>query len=190
MSNYRRCYVPGGMYFLTLVSYKRRKILTTDAGRKILRGAIERTRGKSLSFNLFATVLLPDHWLLVMELPNRDQGFSTRIRRIKEQFSRSWLESGYREANVTVSQRKRNERGIWQPRFWEHLIGDSDDLIACVDYIHWNPRKHGLVRRVRDWPRSSFHRFVKSGDYDINDINWGGTIPSAIRDRVDLNWGE
>lgn len=122
-----------------------------------------------------------------MHLPPGDDNYSTRIKRIKEEFSQAWLANGLPEANVTESQRKRGERGIWQPRFWEHCIKDENDLIRCVDYIHWNPRKHELVTRVRDWKWTSFHRFVKSGDYD-ND--WGGTAPDTITERLSDNWGE
>ena len=57
----------------------------------------------------------------------------------------------------------RNERGIWQRRFWEHLIRDDADYARHVDYCYINPIKHGLVRRVRDWPHSSFHRDVERG---------------------------
>ena len=186
MSDYRRYFVPGGTFFFTLVAYNRREILTTDVGRKLLRQAIQ-TVDKNLPFKIIATVLLPDHWHLVMQLPNGDDNFSARIRRIKEVFTKSWLSHSLTESVVTQSQSKRGERGVWQPRFWEHSIQDEDDLIRCVDYIHWNPRKHKLVSRVRDWPWSSFHRFVSCGDYSIE---WGGEEPTSIVDRVKMNWGE
>lgn len=172
--------------FFTVVTYGRRPILTTDEGRKHLRKAIEKIRSKR-QFNIFATVLLPDHWHLVMQLPMDDANYSTRIKRIKEEFSQSWLDDGLPEAPVTASQRKRGQRGIWQPRFWEHCVKDEDDLIRCVDYIHWNPRKHEVVKRVRDWKWSSFHRFVKSGDYEIN---WGSTAPDSIANTDCDQWGE
>jgi putative transposase len=120
-----------------------------------------------------------------MQLPPGDSKYSVRMKRIKEEFTQEWLNAGLREAAVTQSQARRGERGIWQPRFWEHTIEDEDDLERCVDYIHWNPRKHALVPRVRDWPWSSFHRFVKAGQYDID---WGGTAPESIRGNHD--WGE
>jgi len=94
------------------------------------------------------------------------------------------LEAGLPKAIVTESKRKRGERGIWQPRLWEHTVRDDEDLERCADYIHWNPRKHQLVDRVRDWDWSSFHWFVESGQYDIS---WGGTAPSGVDDD---NWGE
>ena len=57
----------------------------------------------------------------------------------------------------------RREKGIWQRRYWEHVIRDDADLARHIDYIHFNPVKHGLVTRVRDWPHSSFHRYVAEG---------------------------
>ena len=184
MSDYRRYFVPGGTYFFTLVTYGRRPLLTTEKGRIHLRAAIARVRER-MPFDLFATVLLPDHWHVVVQLPPGDSSYSTRIKRIKEEFTSSWLRDGLEESSVTVSQHRRGERGVWQPRFWEHTIRCEDDLERCVDYIHWNPRKHELVARVRDWKWSSFHRFVDSGHYDIE---WGGSAPQSINSVAD--WGE
>ncbi|MGB7328253.1 MAG: transposase [Rubripirellula sp.] len=183
MSDFRRYFVPGGTYYLTVVAYARRPILTTDLGRRFLRNAISSVR-KRHSFSLVANVLLPDHWHLIMRLPSGDHRYSLRIKQIKSEFTALWLEAGLPEAEVTKSQRKRGERGIWQPRFWEHTVRDDEDLERCADYIHWNPRKHQLVDRVRDWEWSSFHRFVKIGHYNIN---WGGTTPCGVDDG---NWGE
>ena len=184
MSDYRRWFVPGGTYFFTVVAYGRRPILTTDAGRRFFHSAIETIR-KDRLFELFATVLLPDHWHLIVQLPPNDEGYSTRMRRIKEEFTKSWLAAGLPEAKVTPAQAKRGERGIWQARFWEHTIEDVEDMERATDYMHWNPHKHGLVSRVRDWPWSSFHRFVSTGTYDLD---WGGEEPKSVRRRTD--WGE
>jgi putative transposase len=172
------------MYFFTVVTYDRRPILTTDEGRRLLRGAVE-TISRDRPFKLFATVLLPDHWHLLLELPRGEADYSTRIKRIKEEFTKSWLSAGLPEAQVTKAQAAKGERGIWQPRFWEHMIEDVEDLERHTDYIHWNPRKHRLVKRVRDWPWSSFHRFVAAGDYDLD---WGGQEPETI--QGDFDWGE
>jgi putative transposase len=172
------------MYFFTIVAYNRRPILTTREGRNLLRTAIS-TIVKDRPFTLFATVLLPDHWHLVIELPPNDSDYSNRIKRIKQEFTRKWIDAGLPEARVTTAQRAKGERGIWQPRFWEHAIEDEDDLEACVDYIHWNPRKHNLVERVQDYPWSSFRRFVSAGHYELE---WGGSEPNTIVGRED--WGE
>jgi len=184
MSDYRRWFVPGGTFYFTVATYARRPILTGDHGRSFLRAAIEDVRLHH-PFDLVATVLLPDHWHLVMQLPPGEQDYSTRMKRIKEEFTTRWLEAGLPEAEVTPAQKRRGERGIWQLRFWEHTVRDKDDLERCVDYIHWNPRKHELVTRVRDWRWSSFHRFVRQGQYEID---WGGTAPPTIGN--DLDWGE
>jgi len=63
------------------------------------------------------------------------------------------------------------ERGIWQRRFWEHQIRDECDLDKHVDYMHYNPLKHGLVRAVEDWPWSTYHRFVRNGFYQHRVLN-------------------
>ena len=184
MSHYRRYFVAGGTYFFTVVTYDRRPILTSDFGRQMLRNAVEEIQ-QSHPFTLFANILLPDHWHLIMQLPRGDSRYSVRMKRIKESFTREWLAHGLPEAQVTKAQLANGERGIWQPRFWEHLIEDVDDLERHVDYIHWNPRKHGLVKRVQDWQWSSFHRFVVEGHYDIG---WGGEEPLSIRGAYE--WGE
>ncbi len=169
MSNYRRSYVPGGTYFFTVVTQGRRPILTTNSSREHLRTSIASIQEKR-PFQLFAIVLLPDHLHCIRTLPPDDDKYSTRWSRIKDSFTRGFLESGGQEARVSKSRLKHKERGVWQRRFWEHTIKDEDDLIRCTDYIHWNPVKHGYVKRVRDYPWSSFHRFVQSGDYDPD---WG-----------------
>ncbi|MGH2448271.1 MAG: transposase, partial [Chloroflexota bacterium] len=74
----------------------------------------------------------------------------------------------------------KGERGIWQRRYWEHLIRDERDLAVHIDYVHFNPVKHGHVARVRDWPYSTFHRCVRDG---VLAADWGGNA-------VDGDFGE
>ena len=62
---------------------------------------------------------------------------------------------------------------LWQRRFWEHTIRNERDFARHVDYIHFNPVKHGLVSRVSDWPHSSFHRYVHEG---VLPLDWGGDM--------------
>jgi putative transposase len=135
--------------------------------------------------DLVACVLLPDHFHCIWSLPRGDDQFSIRWKRIKETFTREYLARGGTEGILSESRRKKLERGIWQRRFWEHLIQDETDFENCVNYIHWNPRKHGLVARVVDWRWSSFHTYVRRGIYEIN---WGGTDPSFA--GVERQWGE
>ena len=69
---------------------------------------------------------------------------------------------------------RRHEGGLWQRRFWEHQVRDQSDLNRCLNYLHWNPVKHGHVDRVADWPYSTFHRFVRVGmypkDWSVQDV--------------------
>ena len=117
-------------------------------------------------FRLDVWVVLPDHLHCIWTLPEGDSDFSTLWNLLKSQFSRS-VEKGER---ISVSRTKRRERGLWQRRFWEHLIRDQDDFNRHVDYIHWNPAKHALVDRVVEWRYSSFQEYVSRGIYLSN---WG-----------------
>src|SRR5262245_44459873 len=119
-------------------------------------------------------VLLPDHLHCVWTLPATDADYSTRLRQIKEAFTRAFLESGGAEGSSSESRQLHCERAVWQRRFWEHTCRDQDDLNRCIDYIHWNPVKHGLIRLPRDYPFSSFHRYVDQGVYPTD---WGGVNP-------------
>jgi len=103
-------------------------------------------------------------------LPQGDLDYSTRWAAIKANFTRRWLTAGGLEVGVTQSQMRKRERGVWQPRFMEHTIRDEEDLGNHIDYIHWNPVKHGYVTRPIDWPWSSLHRFVRDG---ILPADWG-----------------
>ena len=114
-----------------------------------------------------AVVILPDHLHCVWRLPDGDADYSTRWSLIKATFSRSLARGERRSA----SRIKRGERGIWQRRFWEHCLRDENDYARHVDYIHWNPVKHGHVDRATDWAYSSFHRYVARGVYASD---WGG----------------
>ncbi len=105
--------------------------------------------------------------------------------RIKEEFTEAWLDAGGGELPQSRSRKEHRYRGIWQRRYWEHTVRDEVDLKRCVDYIHWNPRKHRLAERVQDWPWSSFQRWVRAGEYEID---WGGTDPAPGWD--DPEWGE
>ena len=174
MPNYRRNYVPGGTYFFTCVAYRRRPILTTDFGRRCLREAIRKVQADH-PFTIVAINLLPDHWHTVWTLPANDARYPLRWMRIKEEFTEAWLRGGGRELPQSLSRTEHRQRGVWHKRYWEHTIADEEDLKRCVDYIHWNPRKHNLVQRIQDWKWSSFHRFVLAGE---NELDWGGSGPT------------
>jgi putative transposase len=167
MPNYRRAFIPGGCWFFTVNLLERRQTLLVDHI-AILREAVAKTR-QSRPCAIEAFVVLPDHLHAVWTLPPGDADFSTRWRLIKSHFARA-LPKRERLSSVRV---ERNERGIWQRRFWEHLIRDEADYARHVEYCYINPLKHGLVARVCDWPYSSFHRDVRAG---IVPLDWGGEV--------------
>jgi putative transposase len=157
MPNYRRAFVPGGCWFFTVNLLERRKALLVDHV-DALCAAVEQTR-KRYPLVIDAVVVLQDHIRAVWTLPPGDADFSLRWRLIKSRFAKA-LPKQERLSAVRVA---RNERGIWQRRFWEHLIRDEADHARHVEYCYVNPLKHGLVTRLSDWPYSSFHRDVRAG---------------------------
>ena len=172
MTEYRRAHVPGASWFFT-VNLAQRK------GNNLLVDRIDSLRAAFAAvhvrhpFRMNAVVILPEHLHCIMTLPEGDVDFSTRWNLIKGNFSRM-VEKGER---TSPSRTKRGERGIWQRRFWEHLIRDQEDFNRHADYIHWNPVKHGWVRRVADWPHSSFHEYVRRGIYTED---WGGGMSEVV----------
>ena len=166
MSNYRRVRMPGGTYFFTVNLLERRRRLLVERIDD-LRAAFRATQAIR-PFEVLAIVILPDHLHCVWRLPHGDADNANRWAQIKSGFSRR-LPSGERRSLQRLARR---ERGIWQRRYWEHLIRDDDDLRRHVDYIHFNPVKHGHVLRVEDWPYSSFRRWVAEGAYSFS-LDWG-----------------
>ena len=164
MTRYRRTRVGGGTYFFTVVTYRRRRFLTDDGPRAWLRTAIEATRADH-PFAIDAWVLLPDHLHCLWTLPAGDADYSTRWALIKRRFTQSAASTLQRDDWMSASKRKHREGTVWQRRFYEHVIRDGRDFGAHMDYIHYNPVKHGLVARVADWPYSTFHRWVAEGVY-------------------------
>jgi putative transposase len=167
------------MYFFTVVTYNRRPLFRVPLARRLL-GDVLRQVAVEQPFQTFAIVLLWDHLHCLWSLPPEDQDFSGRWYDIKRRFTAAWLERCGTEATVTPSQARRGHRGVWQRRFWEHLIRDEEDLETHCDYIHYNPVKHGYVARPRDWPWSSFHRFVRDGLYPLD---WG--CEDSTRNRLE-----
>ncbi|MGI4719803.1 MAG: REP-associated tyrosine transposase [Janthinobacterium lividum] len=167
MPHYRRA-LTGTTYFFTLVTHRRRPILCDDDIRAALRRAIEQVRSR-LPFDTDAIVLMPDHLHCIWTLPADDTNFSLRWSQIKHHVSYSCRE----KYSMTLSKSRQRQRAssIWQRRFWEHRIRDEIDMKRHVDYIHFNPVKHGLVRSAAEWPYSTFKRFVRDGVYAPD---WGG----------------
>ncbi|MFO0851107.1 MAG: transposase [Gemmataceae bacterium] len=169
MPRYRRAFVPGGTYFFTAVTHQRRPILLGDSGRRCLRAALAAVRQR-FPFGCEAIVLLPDHLHTIWTLPPGDDRYDLRWQRFKRLFTDAYLSAGGVEGDRTASRVRRQERGVWQRRFWEHTVRDEDDFKRCLDYLHYNPVKHGLASRVTDYPWSTFHRWVTHGEYEPE---WG-----------------
>jgi putative transposase len=185
---YRRAKVKGGTYFFTLVTFNRVKTFTNPKNVDSLRSAFKDVMQKH-PFKINAFVLLPDHLHCIWTLPQQDSDFSTRWRLIKSYFSRNfdlrnvgWVEER-NPTNETLSASRKNkkEKPIWQKRFWEHLIRNQQDLNRHIEYIHYNPVKHELVKTPVDWEYSSFHRYVEIGIYDIK---WGAGNKVEFDDAV------
>ncbi|MDH5433969.1 MAG: transposase [Gammaproteobacteria bacterium] len=166
MPNYRRNLIPGATYFFTVNLLERNQPLLVNYIDN-LRKSVKIVR-RNQSFYIDAWVVLPDHMHTIWTLPPDDVKYSERWRAIKKAFSKSIPKTEYRPE----SRIKRNERGIWQRRFWEHTIKDANDYERHMDYIHYNPVKHGWSGTVKEWPYSSFHRMVKMGIYPSN---WAGS---------------
>jgi putative transposase len=164
---YRRIYAPGGTFFFTLVTYERKQIFRQEPAVNLLRNAFRYIMQKH-PFTIEAAVVLPDHLHMIWRLPENDSDYPTRWRLIKSHFTHHW-EDG-RNIPTTASRQSKGERAVWQRRYWEHLIRDDQDWQQHVDYIHYNPVKHGLVCAPVEWKYSSFHTFVKQGLYSPD---WG-----------------
>lgn len=160
--DYRRLFIQGKHVFLTVVTYNRQPILIKNID--LFRGAFEETK-KHFDFEIFAMVVLQDHFHILLK-PKNIKDYPNIIKSIKYNFSNKFDAVGL--ASPTYIQKR--EKRVWQRRYHEHTIRDEDDLYKHLDYIHYNPVKHGLSQNVKDWEFSSFHKFVKMKNYELN---WG-----------------
>ena len=163
MPNYRRAYVPGGSFFFTLVTNRRAPLFSQTRGRCLL-GSMFRRCLLKWPFTINALVLLPEHLHAIWSLPPGDVEYSKAAGvGLKKEFTKEWLRTGVGcfEERFSDARRRERRRGVWQPRFWEHTLEDEDDFERHFDYVHYNPVKHGHVRCPRDWPSSTFHRWVE-----------------------------
>ncbi|MTI51749.1 MAG: transposase [Alcanivorax sp.] len=164
--HYRRARVPGGCFFFTVVTAGRRPLFNDGDNVALLRWAFQAVQRRH-PFQIEAIVVLPDHLHTVWTLPNGDADFPRRWRLIKSAFTRHLAAP---DPNPSP----------WQRRYWEHVIRDHGDYQRHINYIHYNPVKHGLVKRPVDWPWSSFHRYVSRG---VLDREWGAgeiVIPPGV----------
>ncbi len=178
MPDYRRNRVSGGTFFFTVnLANRRSDLLIREI--ETLRAAI-RAVLQATPFHIDAWVILPDHMPCISTLPEEDTDYSGRGRAIKKRFLKSLPHVELTRPEALA----RNARGIWQKRFWEHTIRDDRDYRAHMDYVHFNPVKHGLVAHPAEWPYSTFHKCVTLGLYELV---WASpdhaSIPSGMGER-------
>lgn len=177
MATFRRSSAKGATWFFTAVTQDRQPVLTHPDVLLAVKNAMHRVR-KSHPFQVLAWATLPGHIHTVWRLPEGDAAYSIRwalIKRHTAQASRHLV-----TVSLPESARKRGEIGLWQRRYWEHQIRDEADLRRHVDYVHYNPVKHGLVTRAADWPYSTFSRYVERG---LLPEDWGMAAPPADNGR-------
>ncbi|NOT68942.1 MAG: transposase [Methylophilaceae bacterium] len=164
---YRRADVAGGTYFFTVnLADRKADLLTRHID--VLREVMQQVK-QAHPFVIEAMVVLPEHLHTIWRLPHDDVDFPMRWSLIKAGFSRRLPKT----ETIRASRQAKRERGIWQRRYWEHCLRNEIDFERHVDYIHYNPVKHGYVRRVIDWPFSTFHKFVERG---VLSADWGDSM--------------
>lgn len=174
--NYRRVFIPNSYLHLIIVSYNRKNIFINNI--ELLKHALKNAK-QFFCFEIVAICVLPDHIHVILN-PKNIKEYPKIITSIKYYFSKNY--------NVgveipTYGYVNKGEKGIFQRRFFEHTITSQEDLINQINYVHYNPVKHGLVNKVKDWKYSSFHKFVKQGLYE-ND--WGNV--KDVEHIIDLNF--
>jgi putative transposase len=160
MMNYRRSRLAGGTYFFTVVTANRSPVFNHPAAVQCLRTAFRSVKCRH-PFIIDAMVVLPDHIHCIWTLPVDDSNYPTRWRLIKAGVTQG--------VKPLLPAQGPTSGSLWQKRYWEHTIKDEEDFNRHVDYIHFNPVKHGYLDRAVDWPYSSFHRFVREG---VLPANW------------------
>ncbi len=164
MPNYHRLYLKNYNYiFFTIVTYDRKNILFDNIN--FLRNAFKYAM-KKYEFEIVAIVILDNHIHCILNIQDINI-FSKIIYSIKHNFSVQLNAN----PNISESKQKKGEKGIWQRRFYDHVIRDEKDLYKHIDYIHFNPIKHKYVNTTKDFPYSTFNKFVSSGYYNENWCN-------------------
>ena len=162
--NYKRLFVPNSIIFITFVTSKRREILTSNIG--ILRQSFIEAKNK-YDFKIIAICVLKNHVHLLIK-PDNINEYPLIIKDIKIYFSKNIDIAAIKDYYVSKSRITKGEKDIWQRRYWEHTIVNQEDLYKHIDYIHYNPVKHGLVKQAKEWKYSTFEKYVKQGLYDEN----------------------
>ncbi|MBA2490564.1 MAG: REP-associated tyrosine transposase [Gammaproteobacteria bacterium] len=164
MPDYRRYYLPGHAVFITIVTYDRKCWLTNDAAVNTLLSSMRRVK-TLYPFRHVAHAVLPDHlhWMLEPTIPN---DLPRIVAAVKRDVTWHFKDSAQTPARV------------WQKRYYDHVIRDDEDFARHLDYIHYNPVKHGYCRRPLDYPHTSFAEWLKRGVYTAD---WGETEPDDLK---------
>jgi putative transposase len=167
VTNIRRYHLSNQAVFITAVCHKCRPVLANEQEKTLLLAVMREIKAE-IPFRLLAYVILNDHFHCLIR-PEADSDFSRIVQSVKLRFTHRWKRKQAVETSVT----------LWQRRFWDHVILDSTDLQQHLDYIHYNPVKHGYVTDPADYPWSSFKAHQAKGRYPPG---WAKTqIPGAIK---------
>ncbi len=158
--NYIRIFIPNSYVFITIVTYNRKQILIENI--EYLRESFKQTLQK-YQFEIIAIVVNPDHIHMIIK-PDNISEYPKIIGTIKKSFTQI--------SKIDHTTKNNRESDVWQRRYWEHTIRDEKDLYKHIDYIHYNPVKHGIVKAPKEWEYSSFKKFVQMGLYEENWCNF------------------
>jgi putative transposase len=181
--NYHRFYIPNAIVAVTLVTYNRQPTFSTPQAAELFLNIFNKIIDQ-FHYDCIAYSILPDHVHLLIQLSQDHPNFSLPIRELKRRFSVSYKKSNPVLPLPNSSRQKHHETTIWQRRFWDHIIKDERDLERHLDYIHFNPVKHGLTDSPTCWPWSSYSNFVEKGYYSKE---W---VPDLKQFEDSDNWGE
>ena len=152
------------MVFITIVTYNRKEFLLDYID--LIKSSLKYTKTK-ISFNIVAIVILKNHIHLILQSENIND-YPNIIKYFKTYFFRN---INIDNSDLTEGKKHKKEKGIWQSRYWAHIILDENDLNKHIDYIHYNPMKHYKIA-PKDWEYSSFMKYVNNKLYDINWCNF------------------
>ena len=162
MSNYKRLFLEQYQYiFITIVTHNRNPILVENI--ETLKESIKNTHFK-YNFDIVAIAIMPDHLHMIIKVDNIND-YPKIIYSMKYYFSKY---INVEKISLSESKIKKGEKGVWQRRYWEHTIRNEQDFYRHLDYIHYNPIKHNLVKSSKDYKYTTFEKFVKLGLYEEN----------------------
>lgn len=176
--NYRRVFVPNSFLHLILTSYNRKPIFIKNI--EILRTAFKNTL-KNYAFEIIAICVLPEHIHMILH-PQNIREYPKIISSIKHYFSRN-VGQVCPTDSLLIGYKNKREKGVFQRRYFEHTIISEEDLNNQINYIHYNPVKHGYVQKVKDWQYSSFMKYVQNNLYEEN---WGSVKDIETSKNIDF----